>query len=71
MSHRIYVAMHGAVLPDLRVSPRVPELDGDRCASCKHENQQMDTEPCRFCLDQVSRGRGYVGHNPKVDGCCS
>ena len=71
MSQRIYANIYGITLPDLRVSPRIPELDGDRCASCKHENRQMDTEPCRSCLDQVSRGYGYTGYKPKAGRCCS
>ena len=70
MSQRIYANLYGIALPDLRVSLRIPELDGDRCASCKYEQSPMDAEPCRSCLDQVSRGYGYTGHSPKGDGCC-
>lgn len=70
MSQRIYAHLYGITLPDPRVSPRIPELDGDRCAGCKYENRPMDAEPCRFCLDQVGRGRGYAGFSPLVDPCC-
>ena len=32
----------------------------DRCAACAYEHIDMDSQPCKQCLDDVSRNRGYT-----------
>ena len=32
----------------------------DRCAKCSYEYVDMQAQPCKQCLDDVQRGRGYT-----------